>query len=182
MRGRFCVFIRFIFFIISVIFVIHLWIILFGGGFMASFLSVPYQKGADNEGFSFSIETETEYKLGVDVVEYGQKEIAVKIFRVDEGINVVFLDKYISTYSKNKNRIVFPVNFKAGDYYFRSPDNKLKNIRLYQRKPTSRISKLFHYLDRNILLGFISPLTGGMSFFYLFYFIDYLLSHFIRRP
>ncbi|MFT6926272.1 MAG: hypothetical protein ACJAZP_001882 [Psychromonas sp.] len=175
---RFGVFMRFFFFIISIIFITQLVVFMSGKGLMEYFLSVPYQKSANNDGFSFSIETTTEYNLSIDVVAYGQKKIAIKVFRVEQGGNIDWLDKFIPTHEANKNSIFFPINLKEGDYYFRLPYDKLKNIRLYPRKPTSLISSLFNYLDGNMLVWIILPVTGGISFFYLFF---YFLPHLIRK-
>ncbi|PKG37044.1 hypothetical protein [Psychromonas sp. Urea-02u-13] len=164
--------IRFIFFIISIISATYLWANLLGGGLMASFLSVPYQKGANNEGAYFSIETATSYNLGVHVEAYGQKKVLIKVFKVTEGENIVLLDTSTSTHTKNKNVISFPIYLKEGDYYFSFPSNKLKKIRLYQRKPTSPISKLFYDLDRNMLAGYMSLIAGALSILYI---VDFIL-------
>ncbi|PKG36945.1 hypothetical protein, partial [Psychromonas sp. Urea-02u-13] len=178
---KFGCFIRFVFFFISIIFATHLFANLYGGGLMPSFFSIPCEKDNNKEGCFFTIETETEYGLAVDVEEYGQKKVSIEVFKILEREKIAFLKRNISTHSKNKNSTFFKMNLREGDYYFHLPANKLISIRLSQQQPTSKISQLFYDLDRNMLAGYMSLITGTLSIFYMFYFILYFLPTLVKR-
>ena len=169
-------FVRFFFLIISIIFVIQLVVISSGKGAMQYFLSVPYQTSDNNDGFYFSIKKPTEYEFHVDVLGYGEKSIKIDIFRVKDNTNIRWLHKELTTYGASKNSVIYKVNLKAGAYYFKLKNYEIKDVMLYQSKPTSYITELLYSVDRDIIFWVFSPFTGGISFIYLLYFFAYYYS------